>query len=858
MVKKRVILFLAASPKDTPPLGLTKEVNAIQEELQKSKHRNKFDLQQNLAVQVSDIRPQMFRIKPQIVHFSGHGAGDEGLVFFDDQTNQSKTVDAQALAELFQLFPSVECVVLNGCYSKIQAEAIAQHVNYVIGMENVISDEAAIKFARGFYSALGSGESFEAGSGKLFEVAFEHGCSEIQMAGLGEHLTPRLINKRDIDETTETSQPSPTQLKPSPSLTAKAAREPLPESLKNYGLIEITAKFLDEEAKKITADLRARFFDVYEPGWPEAMDEKIPRRDMVNKLVGFLNRSKSGLRVTLLLGPGCEGKSTVLRQTVCCLVKPETSSNFRIIWWEADDPKNLEHFKILLGQLPLSNIQEKWLIVFDDPSTQLIKIIYNLCCESLGRRDIEFLLCCRDTVWKTYGEKLGGGERNCWEKHLEAPQEMGELTDEEAKKIIRAWKAAGKLEYQDEDEANLIHKLLEEQKSDTERFYLAAMLRICENKTVEEGVQWRLKKILTDIKKKPKYQLILDAYACIVAMHKEGLRYLKPHVLAKAIDYNKPTQLRSDILEELGNEIILPEKEKQPILTRQRSIAEVVYELMSHSPYSIDFEDKIYPKLATSAQKLLGTVIDRKGQEIHNWQYHFPGHFANNEPKRIDLAIRIAEKLYSENIDEHLLTNLAQLCRDNGRSDKAVDIFRKCTLEKKDRKVYHTWALAEYETNNYVNSVCLCEFALAKSTRPVLDGESIMIYLSTVGLAFDGLCKNSGDVYAQALGASAQLGLKIAPGVKFNKDPEDKQKMKAIEYLNKNIDRARDNGITVAKLEPKALKTLFKNLQTGFNKVNQSFFEKMHQDSDAGVEELLEQLNELTFENLKQALGIPE
>ncbi|MCC5634775.1 CHAT domain-containing protein [Nostoc sp. CHAB 5844] len=849
MVKKRIILFLAASPKDTPPVGLAKEVNAIQEELQKSEHRNKFDLQQNLAVQVSDIRPQMLKIKPQIVHFSGHGAGDEGLIFFDDKTNQSKTVDAQALAGLFKLFQSVECVVLNGCYSKIQAEAIAQHVNYVIGMEYAISDEAAIKFARGFYSALGSGESFEA--------AFEHGRSEIQMADLGEHLTPRLINKRGIDETTETSQPSPTQSMARPSLTAKAAREPISKRLEDYGLIEITNDFLDEEAKKITDDLIARFFDVYEPGWPEAMDEKIPRRDMVNKLVGFLNRSKSGLRVTLLLGPGCEGKSTVLRQTVCCLVKTKTSSNFRIIWWEADDPKNLEHFTMLLSQLPKLNIKEKWLIVFDDPSTQLIKIIYDLCCESLGCRDIEFLLCCRDTVWKTYGEKLGSGRQNCWENRLEAPQEMGELTDEEAKKILEAWKAAGKLEYQDEDEANLIHKLLEEQKSDTERFYLAAMLRICENKTVEEGVQWRLKKILTDIKKKPKYQFILDAYACIVAMHKEGLSYLKPYVLAKAINY-KPTQLRSDILEELGNEIILPKKDKQAILTRQRSIAEVVYELMSRSPHSIDFEDKIYPRLATSAQKLLGTVIDRHSTEIRNWQYKFPEHFAEEEPKRIDLAIRIAENLYHENKEEHLFTKLAQLYRDNGRSEKSVDLCRNCTLERRDRKFYHTWAYAEYETKNYVNSVCLCEFALADSTRHELDGESIMIYLSTVGLAFDGLCRNSGDDYAQALGASAQLGLKIAPGVKFDKDPEDKRKKTTIENLNNNIKRARDNGVAVTKLEQKDLKTLFENLQTGFKKVNPSFFEGIDQNLIKQLNELKKQLNELTFEKLKEKLGIPK
>ena len=44
--------------------------------------------------------------------------------------------------------------MLNGCYSQVQAEAIAQHIPSVIGMSQAIGDRAAIELAVGFYDAL--------------------------------------------------------------------------------------------------------------------------------------------------------------------------------------------------------------------------------------------------------------------------------------------------------------------------------------------------------------------------------------------------------------------------------------------------------------------------------------------------------------------------------------------------------------------------------------------------------------------------------------------------------------------------------------------------------------------------------
>lgn len=180
----RKILILAANPKTTSPLRLDEEIREIKAGLQRSKKREEFEIEQHWAVRVRDVYRTLLDTKPQIVHFSGHGAGDEGLAL-EDETGNVQFADTEALAGLFELFANqVECVVLNACYSEVQAKAIVRHIPYVIGMNKAIGDKAAIEFAVGFYDALGAGESVE--------FAYQLGCNAIRLAGIAEHLTPIL------------------------------------------------------------------------------------------------------------------------------------------------------------------------------------------------------------------------------------------------------------------------------------------------------------------------------------------------------------------------------------------------------------------------------------------------------------------------------------------------------------------------------------------------------------------------------------------------------------------------------------------------------------------------------------------
>lgn len=222
----RKILVLAANPKNTSELRLGEEVREIDEGLRRSQHRDRFELSTKWAVRVRDVYRYMLDIQPQIVHFSGHGEGaaigeqkaaqtegfterkltpvtgteSEAGLIFEDEAGQGKLVDSTSLANLFKLFASkgLECVLLNACYSETQAEAIQQHISYVIGMNQAIGDKAAITFAVAFYDALGAGESYE--------FAFELAKTALQLAGIPEDQTPVLKHNPNLQIASENSQ----------------------------------------------------------------------------------------------------------------------------------------------------------------------------------------------------------------------------------------------------------------------------------------------------------------------------------------------------------------------------------------------------------------------------------------------------------------------------------------------------------------------------------------------------------------------------------------------------------------------------------------------------------------------------
>ena len=86
------ILVVTANPLGSTPLQLDREVKMITEALQRSRKRDNFVVEYRLAVTPSELRRALLDLEPHILHFSGHGAGDQGLLFVSENIVTGKQI----------------------------------------------------------------------------------------------------------------------------------------------------------------------------------------------------------------------------------------------------------------------------------------------------------------------------------------------------------------------------------------------------------------------------------------------------------------------------------------------------------------------------------------------------------------------------------------------------------------------------------------------------------------------------------------------------------------------------------------------------------------------------------------------
>src|SRR5262245_16425862 len=191
VVEQVRILFLASNPIASNFLALDTEVRDITAKIRMSEFRDVLDLKPRWAVRFDDVLHALHEDHPTIVHFSGHGTEQSGLVFHG-HNGEPKTISAETMKDLFStLKKDIQVVVLSACHSDEQARVIADVVDCVIGMKAAVSDVAACTFAPAFYRALGFGESVHA--------AFKVGRIAIAAEGLPEADLPRLFSRPGVD-----------------------------------------------------------------------------------------------------------------------------------------------------------------------------------------------------------------------------------------------------------------------------------------------------------------------------------------------------------------------------------------------------------------------------------------------------------------------------------------------------------------------------------------------------------------------------------------------------------------------------------------------------------------------------------
>lgn len=187
------VLMLAANPTGTTRLKLDEEFRAIDEALHRSKYRDAFSLESQWAVRISDLQELLFRYEPDIIHFCGHGT-ESSEIILEDETGEPCSVPLSALRDLFNLLKfDIRCVLLSACHSGHQAAAIAEYIDFVIGVPDILHDELSIEFSAAFYRALGYGNSIL--------TSYELAKNQIDIRGFDYCEPPTIYIKEDGKQT---------------------------------------------------------------------------------------------------------------------------------------------------------------------------------------------------------------------------------------------------------------------------------------------------------------------------------------------------------------------------------------------------------------------------------------------------------------------------------------------------------------------------------------------------------------------------------------------------------------------------------------------------------------------------------
>jgi hypothetical protein len=172
---------------------LDAEENAIREVLGSSEDKKTFDFESRGAVTKDLLIDHLLKIKPNILHISGHGNTDEQLLL-EDVEGYKEEVSLQKLSDVLSGFTAhIDCVFLNTCHSLAGIQDFNKNIPYIIGMRNEIPDDVAISFSKNFYNALFNG--------RTIKDAFKIALTRIAMTDQGDEFIPKLIeNKEAIQE----------------------------------------------------------------------------------------------------------------------------------------------------------------------------------------------------------------------------------------------------------------------------------------------------------------------------------------------------------------------------------------------------------------------------------------------------------------------------------------------------------------------------------------------------------------------------------------------------------------------------------------------------------------------------------
>lgn len=574
------------------------------------------------------------------------------------------------------------------------------------------------------------------------------------------------------------SSPSEVDLNPPPELE-------WPEGWEYLSLQDLEdARAALNEDDRLTDSEAADFFNgSKKPHWKEGISTSIHRRIYVREIQKIIKAAAQESRpaITLLKGPGGEGKSTILRQVAVDLT--DSRSGIHVIWHEQTyTPLESTFVSQLLEQ------QGKFVIVSDDA-----ELIAKNIDESLGHLygrptcNVQFLLASRTMDWNGIGAR---GFENSWRVKLGPTNfhlfEIKTIHPEDAKPIVETWEQANALEdfaqVPADERPALLLKIAEEEGRlrPAEGSFFGAMLKTRKRDSFFEYYNGILGKLADEEhalagEHHPAFKTLRDVVAGIAVLQADIAQpILYRPILLHALSYDED-QFGNFVAEKLEGEISAT---SYLITMRHRSIAELAATILRRQmPDAL--EKRILPRLiAASRDAYLGHEIFKP--EATAWNNLPLSYF---EQKRERLAIRLAIALADrEPYDPFPVTKLAKLYRDWAKRtddtsllEEAANSFKSRYPEIKleNKGFYYEWSLAEGLRDNHCLSTVLSGYALTDSVKPrPEDNTWLTMLLTGLTSSFGELYKKcsdqfnlafydetAADVFGKAVAAAAQFGL---------------------------------------------------------------------------------------------------
>ncbi len=181
------VLFLPATPGDAARQYVEKEMRELDEKLRMFGLHDQLTFRLGTAAGVETLSQVLRDEQPGIVHFAAPRPGPAAIVL-EDSTGATAPVAPDVLAALFEpLAGQIWGGVLDGCYAEDQANALARHVSYVIGLSAAMWPLTARTFNLGFYQSTDRGVAAQ--------DAFQFGVLQIGLQRIYDSVTPVLIKQ---------------------------------------------------------------------------------------------------------------------------------------------------------------------------------------------------------------------------------------------------------------------------------------------------------------------------------------------------------------------------------------------------------------------------------------------------------------------------------------------------------------------------------------------------------------------------------------------------------------------------------------------------------------------------------------